>query len=273
MDRKYLGGENFLTVNYFLGHTRIHIRRYVQNQDGELGPTKHGVSLSPIVWDSLCKEVRIIYNHKSTDKIFVIERDLCISKQVKDGFEVYVFQRLFQRKNLSLQFVLERVVLRACEFVKLMDNMNIITDRVKEGLITYTLAHYMAEELSNIHLEIKPKCDPGAVLQLLESLSKCLTVSISLKITEMLNCFGCRESFSVDFMHDCVTKSRAEKFTEHFDKALYSINMRDVAKDIVHKNLNIDFDYVLGQEEFFDALDVKKVIESIEKMYIGENLL
>lgn len=37
----------------------------------------------------------------------------------------------------------------------------------------------------------------------------------------------------------------------------YAINMRDVAKDIVQKNLYIDFKYVLGQENIFDVLFLK----------------
>lgn len=34
------------------------------------------------------------------------------------------------------------------------------------------------------------------------------------------------------------------------------------------KNLNVDF--VLGQQELFDAVDVKGLFESIEKMYVFE---
>lgn len=31
--------------------------------------------------------------------MIVIERDLCVSKQMKDNIELFVFQRLFQQKK------------------------------------------------------------------------------------------------------------------------------------------------------------------------------
>ena len=269
-DMKHLGGENFLTVNEFLGQTRVHVRRYVADKDGKFHATKDGVSLSPKVWHSLCSEIRTILNHKNREKMFVIERDLCISKQVKDGAEVYVFQRLFQRKNMRLQFVSEHVVLTRLEMGKLDDNKSSITDRVKDGLITYTLSTHISEELSNTSLEFKPTYDQYASEKLYDSLCQCLVVAISEKITELLNCFGCRESYQADFMHECLTKSRSEKWAEYFEQALYTIKFKEVAKDIVQKNLNLDFQYVLGQEEFFDGLIVSKVIESLEKIYVGE---
>lgn len=107
-------------------------------------------------------------------------------------------------------------------------------------------------------------------LELLESLSKCLCVTLTLRITELTKCSGCRDFSDANFMHDCIATTSAEKWSTFFDQALYSINMKDVAKDIVHKNLHIDFNYVLGQEEFFDALHVEGLFKSIEKMYIGE---
>lgn len=271
LDMKCLGGDNFLTVNHFLGQTRVHIRRYVADKEGELHATKDGVSLSPKVWRSFCKEVNAILNHKSSEKVFVIENDLCVSKQVKGDVDIYVFQRLFQRKNMSLQFVSEHVVLRGPEMGKLVTNMHDITDRVKDGLITYSLSYYISEELnSNTNLKPVYNCDAFSIL--LDSLSQCLTEALSVKITELINCFGCRESYSVGFMHDCLAMTRSEKWVEYFDRALYAINMSDVAKNIVHKNLNMDFGYVLGQEEFFDAILVPKIFESLEKLYVGENV-
>lgn len=267
---KYLGGENFLSVNYFLGQTRVHIRKFIVDPDGELQPTKNGVSLTPKVWQSLCREIKTVLNHKSSEKITVIETDLCISMQVKDDVELYVFQRFFQRKNMSLLFVPEFIVLTFAEIEKIVENMHNITDRVKDGLITYSLAYHIYQELNNTNLQLIPVDNPDAFLQLLDSLSKCLTMAITMKISELINCFGCRECYQAPFMHDCLTKTRAEKWLKYSDCALYSINMRDIAKDIVDKNLNIDFKFVLGQEEFFDKLITSKILESVQKKYVGE---
>lgn len=270
LDMKYLGGEKFLSVNHFLGQTRVHIRRYIVDSDGELQPTKDGVSLTPKVWQSLCREIKTILKHKSAEKTTVIETDLCISKQVKDNVELYVFQRLFRKKNNSLQFVPEHVVLNLPELEKIVDHMGDITDRVKDGLITYSLSYYMYDELNNVNLQLNPLDNSDSFLELLDSLSKCLAEAMTIKITELINCFGCRESYQASFMHDCCTKSRTEKWLEYADLALYSINLRDVASDIIQKNLNIDFKYVLGQAEFFDSLIIPKIWESVQKIYVGE---
>ena len=61
-----------LGVKQFLGHTRVHVRRYVVNEDNEYQPTKDGVSLSPKTWHSLCSELESIFRHKSAEKLIVI---------------------------------------------------------------------------------------------------------------------------------------------------------------------------------------------------------
>lgn len=269
-DMVHLGGENFLKVTGFLGHTRVHIRRHACDDNGLYHPTKDGISLSPKVWHSFCREVNNILNHRISDKVFVIDRDLCVSKQMEDGIELFVFQRLFQRKNLSMQFVPEHVVLRGSEMAKLVDNKNFITECVKDALITYTLFFNITNELSKPNWDFKPDENCDGFLQLIESLGKCLCISITRKIVEIINCFGCRDHFQVDFMHDCMSNSRTEQFDEYFEQALFQINLKDVAKDFVQNNLNVDFNFVLEQQEFFDAVDTKGLFKSIKKMYIAE---
>lgn len=68
---------------------------------------------------------------------------------------------------------------------------------------------------------------PDAFLELLDSLSKYLAVAITIKITDS----GCRKSYQAPFMHNYFTKSLIEKWLENSDWVLYSINMRDVAKE------------------------------------------
>ena len=269
-DLIHLGGDIFAGVNQFLGLTRVNIRRYVVNEDGEYQPTKDGVSLSPKIWHSLCGDLKSILRHKSPEKVFVIEKDLCISKQLKDGVTVFVLQRLFQRKNCSMQFVPEFVALRGPEFAKLFDSVSEITKQLKEGLITYSLAYFIQKELDNPNVQLDTTENTSDYLEFSESLCKCLCVSITLKITELTKCFGCHDFFDEDFMHDCISTTRSEKWSAFFEQALYLIDMKDVASDVVKKNLNLDFNYVLGQLEYFDALDVEGFFKSVEKMYIGE---
>lgn len=267
-DMVHLGSENFVLVSGFIGQTRIHVRRHVCDEDGYYHPTKDGISLSPKVWLSFCGEVNEILNCKLPEKVFVIDRDLCVCKQTKDDVQLFIFQRLFQKKNLSMQFVPECVVLRGPELGKLADKKNFITECVKSNLITYTLSFNLDKEIKHSKLNLKTSDYSEGFLQLIESLGQCLCVFITLKITELINCFGCRENYQANFMHDCTLLSREQKFEQYFDRALFLLNWNDLAKDILQKNLNIDYDYVLYQQEFFDAIDADGLFKSIKKMYI-----
>lgn len=104
---------------------------------------------------------------------------------------------------MSMQFVPEHVVLTHVEFEKIVDKMCNITDRVKDGKITYSLSYYIYQELNNTSFQVNPVDNPDSFLKLLDSLTKCLTVAITIKIIELINCFGCRESYQTHFMHDC----------------------------------------------------------------------
>ncbi|KAG8173967.1 hypothetical protein JTE90_007378 [Oedothorax gibbosus] len=42
----HLGDSQFLVVRSFLGNTRVHIRKFIENDEKELIPTKNGVSLA-----------------------------------------------------------------------------------------------------------------------------------------------------------------------------------------------------------------------------------
>lgn len=59
-------------------------------------------------------------------------------KTSKDSVELYIFQRFYQRKNMSMQFVPEHVMLKLPELQKIVDNMCNITNCVKDALITYS---------------------------------------------------------------------------------------------------------------------------------------
>lgn len=46
--------------------------------------------------------------------------------------------------------------------------------------------------------------------------------------------------------------------------------MLAVAKDIGTKNLTIDFNFVLGQQIFFELVIILKILESAQKCVFGE---
>ena len=86
----HLSGDKFVSIVFFISHTRVHIRRYSKDGEGFLHPTKDSVSLSPSVWHSFQKKC---YNFSGE---FLIDKDLCVSREIREGENLYVFQRLFQ---------------------------------------------------------------------------------------------------------------------------------------------------------------------------------
>ena len=108
----HLGGSEFLVVRSFVGHTRIHVRKFIENDNKLLVPTKDGVSLSPRVWIALTEKLpkllsKRYFERYPNDYVDVVERDLCIFKNtISDGVmekTEIILQRMFQRKDKSFQ--------------------------------------------------------------------------------------------------------------------------------------------------------------------------
>lgn len=123
--------------------------------------TKDERSFSPK--DSFCGEVNSTQNHKSSDKVFVMDTNLCLFKQMKNVIQLFVFQRYFLRKNLSMQFMPEHGV--GQELRKLTDRKNLVTECVKSYLITYTLFYNITKEIYNPNLDFKPDVNCDGFLQ------------------------------------------------------------------------------------------------------------
>ena len=85
--------------------------------------------------------------------------------------------------------MLEFVVLGGPGLGNLCDGVSEITNQLKEGLITYSLAYFIEQKLDNPHVQLNPLHDSGDFQELLDTLCKCFCVSLMLKITELTKCF------------------------------------------------------------------------------------
>lgn len=72
---------------------------------------------------------------------------------------------------------------------------------MRDGLISYSSSYSIYEELDYTNLQFNPIDNPHAFLELRDSIPKCLAVATAIKITEIINCFGCREAYQAPFMH------------------------------------------------------------------------
>lgn len=263
-----LDNDYFAYVACFKGFTSVHIRKYVTSNDKDIPeecrfrPTKDGLTMSAAVWRNLCDN---FYNLKkdSYDKVVILGKHLCVSREFQNGQQLFVLQKLFQRQNLSFEFT-NHVVLKKEQFSKLSLSSSKITDEVKECLITKSLEFFVYQELEQSRHLLNP-CRASNDLQL--SLSKSILKSVAIKISELYEkSITDEERFSFDFS----PLSRQEKFNNFFELALFQLDFKVIAKDFVLSNKDVDFETELGQEEFFEGLNLNILFKQIEKLYIEE---
>lgn len=263
----HLGGENFVSVNHFLGHTRVHIRRYVADDEGYYQPSKEGVSIPASVWISFQSHLDDFDYYKSSDETIVVDNDLCVSRYTKDSEQFIAFQRLYKREDMSFQFVPERVILTSKQLSQLSGFTPTINEKIKESLIKYSLPYHIYREFDKKdRLGLEKYFERVDLLK--KSLVMCITFALSVNINKITDCKGCKETGDLQFMHNCL-RSRADKFEECFERAFHLINFCDVAKDFVERNCHVEIADVFAQSEFFDVLNVNDFIYAIEKMYVG----
>lgn len=262
----HLGDDNYVSIVFFLTHTRVHIRRFLTDEEGFIHPSKNGVSLSPSVWHSFQRK-----SYNFAEQVIIIDKDLCVTREIKDEGNLYLFQRMFQRKNLSFQFLPENVILAGSHMANLQDLFSTISAKVKECLIQQTLGYFVSFE--HTHAETIPDssnanifCDFHDYANLTFSLKKCLTKSVSVKICELFYCFACKADYPKSDLHACITFSPTEKFEGYFELAFYKLDFRQLAKDFYLENAN-DFS-IVPVDNFFSTLDVSSVLKDIKKMYI-----
>lgn len=262
----HLGGENFAIVNFFLGHSRVHIRKYVTNEDGYLQPTKDGVSISPRVWWNFQRKLT---SFTSAHSILVVDKDLFMSCERRDDETYYTFQRMFQRKNQQMQFVPECVCLTENQFHKLQEHFERINQKLQERLIRNTLQHYLTlEEKKHAAAEYEDFMHSEAFnhSEFDTALRKCLTYFISVTIDRLLYCFGCEAKYTSRGMHDCFTTSRADKWTQYFTEAFFNLDWNEIAADLFSKN-KVTIAYI-DLYDYFSSVDIREMMEIVEKMYI-----
>ncbi|GIY06029.1 hypothetical protein CDAR_24601 [Caerostris darwini] len=139
-----LGDGVFIMVNTFLKQTRVHIRVRAIDENGELQPTKAGVSLKPDVYYAFHNKLWAFMGCEDPDASIVVKKDVCIFSQNENCISI---QRLFERNDMTFSFLPEKVVLNKVQYITLLEYFNEVSDYVKKKLLTYTFTEYVKYEL------------------------------------------------------------------------------------------------------------------------------
>ncbi|GFR03839.1 PC4 domain-containing protein, partial [Trichonephila clavata] len=106
--------------------------------------------LKPEVWIALHNKLSYFCPREDLESAFIIKKDVCVfNHSDKDNVSVSI-QRLLQKKDLSFQFVPERVLLIGENLDPLRDSYELVLKCVKNKLLIYTLSEYVMAEVDRL---------------------------------------------------------------------------------------------------------------------------
>ncbi|GIY23773.1 hypothetical protein CDAR_418151 [Caerostris darwini] len=243
------------------------------DENGELQPTKAGVSLKPDVYYAFHNKLCAFMGCEDPDASIVVKKDVCIFNQNENCISI---QRLFERKDMTFSFLPEKVVLNKVQYITLLEYFNEVSDYVKKKLLTYTFTEYVKYELKkrpdDSYDEKWGNYDtdtPAGPSELSESLCDCLTNNISININQFIRdeCFVCKNGLELT-EHECKVVSPQECFNIYFVKALFAVDWHALAIDFI--NLNINGPYLREFAYEMDTfLDCNLIFKKIEEIYVN----
>jgi len=249
------------------------VRKFIENGDKLLLPTKEGVSLPPRVWIALTEKLpkllsKRYFERYPNDYVEVVERDLCV---VKDTITTPVerieitLQRMFQRKDKSLQFVPETIRLDDQQCYVLLSSAQRVKDLIEVTFLTITLRHYVEklvqQQASSEAREYVPRSYHDGSAETLDSLCKCFLEFISLKMNELAPCYECDEL-------PCSCHTMEELVNAFFNSALIEINYSELAHKFVESNIHhLYFFNLILTRDFFTNINVPSFLNDVKNMF------
>lgn len=99
----HLGGMNYVAVTYFSGSLLIHLREYLHAENGDLYPTKKGITISSSLWASLLKKSNT-FKEVLNGEISILNDCILMSKVELDNGPHVSLQKYYKKRDFSRQF-------------------------------------------------------------------------------------------------------------------------------------------------------------------------
>ncbi|GFS38664.1 PC4 domain-containing protein [Nephila pilipes] len=179
-------------------------------EPGVLNPTKVRVSLKPEVWSAFHSQLCSFRCRENFESAIIVKREICLFNFSDKESDCVSIQRLFQRIDLSFQFVLERVLLNGENLGKPRDSYELVFECGKNKLLTYTLCEYVAPEVDRLpenELFLNYDADnPFGLNELTDSLCRCITkyIADNISLYLKLDCDECQNDYCVPKIHECI---------------------------------------------------------------------
>ncbi|GBM25177.1 hypothetical protein AVEN_96727-1 [Araneus ventricosus] len=148
----HLGDGNFVVVSDFAGIVRVHFRKYTVNTTGEYTPSKKGITVTPFLWQNLCKfseSDNCGDELSSLPTIKVLQDSLslsCILEEVTDTAYV-TMQRYFVKRDMSRDFAPGVCVMSPAEWERLKSVKEDVSKSVYSEIFGKTFRAKVLEEI------------------------------------------------------------------------------------------------------------------------------
>lgn len=266
-----LSNNYFVVVSDFSDVITIHIRKFWRNKYGRLIPTKMGVTLSPILWQSLTKKLDYLNPSCLSSKSEIIDEELMISTVSIEDTPHIILQRYFQRKDFVRVFTPTICLLSDSEWQTLRNiHKDVTTDIIRE-LFCKIFPKMILKEADQ---QMSPSANPSemgnddAEMVLTTSMVELLKCHLEASINNVFECIGCEENFGNQLGHDCMTMNRDRKLRRYGNVAIFSMDLELLAQEFVQQNVQI-ISYVT--KGFFNNLDMSRLIENAKELYIASD--
>ncbi|GFR32083.1 PC4 domain-containing protein [Trichonephila clavata] len=125
----HLGQDIYAAVTYFASSVQVHLQQYGRDENNQLYPTKKGVCMSPVLWQSLANRIELInVPSSSTEETYVLKGALMISTVFIEDVSHITCQRYFKQKDFSRKFIPGTCVMKENSWLELAQIRKRITE-------------------------------------------------------------------------------------------------------------------------------------------------
>ena len=227
--KKYALGENiYLTVVYYNGEIRIHIREFYKNCHGDELPTKNGIYMSICTFYEFCKNVHgltLLY----TDESSIIHNSILCFVQDKTVQFRYITENGFSKYGVTLN-------------IAQLNILKVVVIQAENTILKFKFIHELKQAVTD---DFSYETDMSTLKNIIEQ-------NLCNEMKSRLKCMACISS-QQNMFHSCKTLNNLELYKNFSPAVRMLLDVKIVAESYLKDNIFLsrkcDFQYLF--EELF----------------------
>ncbi|GFT32238.1 PC4 domain-containing protein [Trichonephila clavipes] len=266
----HLGHDIYAAVTYFATSVQVHLRQYSRDENNRLYPTKKGVCMSTVLWQSLANRIELINVPSSTKETSVLKDALMISTVFTEEVPHITCQRYFKQKDFSRKFIPGTCVMNENSLLELAQIRKRITESAMSMVFDCIFRKLLLNEVSKLTPNVVVNTDISEVESVLTtSLIELFYEYLGSSITDVFECFGCTQGYANQLGHECITMDRETRLQLFGDLAFFAMNFEQLIQDFIQRNIQM-LNYISPM--FINNWDMTSVINNAKSMYITSDI-